>query len=158
MTVDPGSRVPGAGLRGLSPADTKWTRLQDQIEWYDRKSGRAQSWFKRLKLATLVLAAGLPVAVAASAPGWLVAAMGALVAVLEGVQQLYKFQENWITYRSTCEALRHEQYLYLAGAGPYAQAGSRDALLAERIEGLVSQEHAKWAAVQEHTPTASTSR
>ena len=158
MTVDPGSRVAGAGLRGLSPADITWTRLQDQIDWYDTKSGRAQSWFKRLKVATLALAAGLPVAVAASASGWLLSAMGALVAVIEGVQQLYKFQENWITYRSTCEALRHEQYLYLAGAGPYAGASSRDALLAERIEGLVSQEHAKWAAVEEHTAAASPPR
>ncbi len=53
------------------------------------------------------------VAVAASAPGWVAAAIGALVAVIEGAQQLYKFQENWISYRSTCEALRHERYLYL---------------------------------------------
>lgn len=156
MTVDPGPRAAGAALRGLSPADTTWTRLQDQIDWYDRKSGQAQSWFRRLKVATLGLAAGLPVAVVASAPGWLVASMGALVAVIEGVQQLYKFQENWITYRSTCEQLRHEQYLYLAGAGPYVDVGSRDALLAERIEGLVSQEHAKWAATQEQTASPST--
>jgi hypothetical protein len=152
MSADPGARAGPGGLRGLSPADTTWARLENQIGWYDRKSGQAQRAFTLLKLATLVLAAGLPVAVAASAPGWAVASMGALVAVIEGGQQLYKFQENWILYRSTCEALRHEQYLYLANAGPYADSGGRDALLAERIEGLVSQEHAKWAATQEQTP------
>jgi hypothetical protein len=46
-------------------------------------------------------------------------------------------------------ALKHEKYLYLANAGPYAAATTPRALLAERIESLVSQEHAKWASVQE---------
>ena len=41
------------------------------------------------------------------------------------------------------EALRHEKYLYLAGAGPYAD-DDRERILAERLEGLVSQEHATW--------------
>jgi hypothetical protein len=42
------------------------------------------------------------------------------VVVLEAVQQL--FQINWVLYRSTAEALIHEKYLYLSGAGPYAGA------------------------------------
>jgi hypothetical protein len=45
--------------------------------------------------------------------------------------------------------LKHEKYLYLANAGPYATVAVAHALLAERIESLVSQEHAKWAAGQE---------
>ena len=61
--------------------------------------------------------------------------------------EVYQFQEHWITYRSTAEALKHEQYLYLAKAGPYT-GEDRHHQLAERIEGLVSQEHAKWAASQ----------
>jgi hypothetical protein len=50
----------------------------------------------------------------------------------------------WISYRSTAEALKHERYLYLARAGPYT-GEDRHRQLAERIEGLISQEHAKWA-------------
>ena len=46
-------------------------------------------------------------------------------------------------YRSTAEALKHEKYLFLSSAGPYA-AADRLRLLAERVEDLVSQEHAKW--------------
>jgi hypothetical protein len=34
--------------------------------------------------------------------------------VLEGTQHLYQFQEHWITYRCTAEALKHQGYLYLA--------------------------------------------
>jgi hypothetical protein len=62
-----------------------------------------------------------------------------------------QYQQNWTAYRSTCERLKHEQYLYLAGAGPYAGLAEPAPLLAERVEGLVSQEHAAWASQQEET-------
>lgn len=39
--------------------------------------------------------------------------------------------------------------MYLGKAGPYANVVDPHALLAERIESLVSQEHAKWASVQQ---------
>jgi hypothetical protein len=52
-------------------------------------------------------------------------------------------------YRSTAEALKHEKYLYLAEAAHYAAAENPLTLLAERLEGLVSQEHAKWVSARE---------
>jgi hypothetical protein len=127
----------------MSPPDPTWGRLEDQLLWYDRKSSAAQRAYKRVKVAQLVLAAGVPVAVAGSAPGALTAVLGGLVVVLEGVQQLYQWQTNWVLYRSTHESLAHERFLFLAGAGPYS-GPDRRRVLAERIEGLVSQEHAKW--------------
>jgi hypothetical protein len=66
-----------------------------------------------------------------------------VVVVLEGVQQLFQWQPNWVLYRSTHEALKHEKYLYMAKAGPYS-GPERHWVLAERLEGLISQEHAKW--------------
>jgi hypothetical protein len=80
---------------------------------------------------------------------WATAGLGVFIVVAEGLQQLYRFQSNWIAYRSTSEALKHEKLLYLAKAGIYAIANDAHALLAERIESLVSQEHAKWASTQE---------
>jgi hypothetical protein len=82
-------------------------------------------------------------------PRWSLGALGATVVILEGFQQLFQYQQNWITYRSTCEALKHEKFLYLADAGPYAHSKRKNALLAERVEGLVSQEHARWTSAQE---------
>jgi Protein of unknown function (DUF4231) len=70
--------------------------------------------------------------------------LAAAILVLEGVQHLYQLQEHWISYRSTAEALKHERHLYLAKAGPY-MGEDRQQVLAERIEGLISQEHVKWA-------------
>jgi len=54
------------------------------------------------------------------------------------------YEQNWINYRSTCEALKHEKFLFLAKAGPYKDATTAVTQLAERVESLVSVEHAKW--------------
>jgi hypothetical protein len=129
-----------------SPA---WARLQDQIGWYDAKSQLNQRWFKALKVCQIVVAAAIPVAAAASAPLWLIGGGGALIVVLEGLQQLQQYQQNWTTYRATCERLKHEKFLFLERAGPYATEPKPEVLLAERVESLVSQEHAAWASHRE---------
>ena len=80
----------------------------------------------------------------------------AVIVVLEGVQHLYQFQEQWITCRSTAEALTRERYLYRL-AGPYMWE-DRQRQLAERIEGLVSQEHARWTASHQQAASPSEGR
>jgi uncharacterized protein DUF4231 len=119
-------------------------RLEDQIDWYDAKSQQNQRRFKQLKVCQIVIAAAIPVAAAASAPLWLMGGGGALIVVMEGMQQLQQYQQNWTTYRSTCERLKHEKFLFLGHAGPYARVRNPEPLLATRVEGLVSQEHAAW--------------
>ncbi len=131
-----------------SPAQA---RVRDQIAWYDAKSQSNQRWFKLLKICQIVTAAAIPVAAGLKAPIWLVGGAGAFIVVLEGLQQLQQYQQNWTTYRATCERLKHEQFLFLAHAGPYGAAPNPDALLAERVEGLVSQEHAAWVSQREDT-------
>ena len=121
-----------------------WTRVTDQIAWYDSKSQLNQRWFKRLKICQIVTAAAIPVLASVSAPVWVVGGAGALIVVLEGLQQLQQYQQNWTTYRATCEQLKHEQFLFMARAGPYGAVPDPGALLAERVESLVSQEHAAW--------------
>lgn len=134
--------------------DPTWDRLEDQLGWYDRKSVAAQQAYKRVKLIQLVVGAAVPVVAALQVPAAVTAILAALVVVAEGAQQLYQWQTNWVQYRSTAEALKHEKYLYLAGAGPYS-AEDRQRVLAERLEGLVSQEHAKWTEARQHDEHAS---
>jgi hypothetical protein len=125
-------------------------RLEDQIRWYGKKSSHNQQMFKSLKTATIVAAVAIPLCAGLGSQFAIIAGvLGALIALLEGIQQLNQYQQNWITYRSTCEALKHEKYLFLANAGPYASAENPKTLLAERVESQVSQEHAKWAATQQ---------
>jgi len=131
-------------------------RLEDQIGSYDRKSQTAQRRYKILKLAQVIIAGLIPLMAVFPVPEpqskWVTAILGLLVLIIEAVQQLNQDQQNWIAFRSTCEALKREKYLHLAFAGPYADAENSErrlALLADRIEGLISQEHAKWVLAQE---------
>lgn len=128
-------------------------RLEEQIDWYDKKSAFNQSWFKRTKVIELISAALIPLLAGLSTlipyPAIITGCLGALIVVLESLQGLYQFQSNWISYRSSCEGLRHEKYLWLAKAGHYADAKEPDRMLAERVESIVSTEHAKWISSQE---------
>ena len=130
-------------------------RLEDQIAWYDMKSGRAQWWYKRLKAAQLVCAAAIPVVATVDVHPFILGALGATVVVIEGISQLNQYAVTWQSYRATAESLKHEKYLYLAHAGPYAGAADDGTpLLADRIEGLISQEHAKWVSAREEADRA----
>lgn len=148
----PDDRVAGPSTEG----DAAWERLEDQVGWYDRKSLHCQRAYKRTKTAQLILGSAVPVLALADAPAVATAIVAAVVVVLEGVQQLNQWQANWMLYRSTAEALKHERFLYLACAGPY-QGTERSVVLAERVEGLVSQEHAKWTDARQQ-PTESNRR
>ena len=131
------------------PSSASWQRLEEQIGWYSKGARRNKRWYMRIKLVQIVSAAAIPVLAATSLPTWVAGGLGALIVVLESVQQLFQFHSNWTHYRSTSEALKHEKYLYLANAGPYAKVPDPAALLAERIEGRVSQEHSAWASEQQ---------
>lgn len=128
-------------------------RLEDQIAWYDRKSLSNQHIYKRIKVIEILAAAMIPFLAALTFPyvALITGGLGVVITVLEGLIHLNQYQQNWTTYRSTCEALRHEKFAYLGKATPYAGVADAYALLAERVESLVSQEHAKWASSQEQS-------
>jgi hypothetical protein len=128
-----------------------WERLEDQLGWYEGKSRQNKLWYQSLKVAQIAIAASIPVTAAAGASATVAGALGAVIVVLEGLQQLFQFQQNWIAYRVTAEALKREKFLCLAGAGSYANAERAEALLAQRVERIVSQEYGAWADTQRDT-------
>src|SRR5918995_211060 len=125
-----------------------WTRLNDQLEWYDHKSGVNQKRYKQIQAAQIILATSIPVfsLINGASGRWITAILGASVAILAGFQQLGNYNDLWTSYRATAEQLRHEKFLFLAQSGPYRTLQEEEALrlLAERVEQRVSTEHAKW--------------
>jgi hypothetical protein len=147
-------RAMAAGQRTRAQApkfEPLWDRLNAQIEWYDRKAKSNQRAYKFSKISIVVLAILIPVlAEYGFVPGlhdtrgFLVGLASGAIVLLEGLQVLNKWQENWILYRATCEGLRNEQHLFAENAGPYAglkpEAAQR--VLAERTSSLIMVEHA----------------
>lgn len=125
-----------------------WSRLIDQKNWYDKKSQYCQRWYKRWKITQVALAVFIPATsiLPSVSAKWAASTAGILIAILEAVQQMNQYSTLWVTYRSTAERLKHEQYLFLSSAGPYKGMTEPDRLvaLAERVEEHVSAEHANW--------------
>ena len=121
-------------------------RLDDQITWYDRKSGINQKNYKRLEQLRLALAVSIPVLTLLIEIGimkYIIAAIGALIAFLEGINQVYNYKELWTKYRTTAEALKREKLLYLTKTAPYTQE-KRLNLLIERSERIMGAENNSW--------------
>jgi hypothetical protein len=128
--------------------------LDNQIRWFDHKSRYSQRLYTLLKLLELAAAAVLVVLVSLNRPDWRtrsLAAMilAAIIVLLEGALSLFQFQERWIAYRSIAGALQQERLLYLTRAGSYVSSARLRRLL-ERIEDLLSWEHAKWTLSQQN--------
>lgn len=137
-----------------TPEEVTLQRLDDQIKWYGQKSSANQRRFKLMKGITIASAAAIPVLTTTAIPDgrYVAAGLGVLIAIMEGLQQMNQYHSNWTTFRSTSESLKHEKYLYLAKAGPYLSAQNAQAMLAERIESVISQEGSKWLTVQSPRP------
>jgi hypothetical protein len=125
-------------------------RLDEQIAWLELKSGANRRRFRALKVAQFALAA-LVIFCAANSKNWqglLVGVIGVFIVILEALQTLFRFEQNWTKFESDCKALQRERNLYFAKAEAYATTADPEALLAERIESWISPEHPKWSTVK----------
>jgi len=127
------------------------TRLDNQIAWYSKKSQNNQKWYKRLRLIEIVCAASIPFLTALvpkNDPNTLlimiVGILGILITIIAASISLYRFQENWINYRYTCETLKHEKFLYLTKSSPY-DSSDIDSDFVNQIEAVISKENSKWS-------------
>jgi hypothetical protein len=140
----------GTAAAGEPDDDPTLRRLHAQLGYYEGAAGRSQRNFRVTKIAQLTVAAAVSVSAAAHAGAVFTAVLGALILILEGVQALFGWQQNWVNYRNNAETLQSEQHLFQASAGPYADATAPKQLLAERVEGLLSSERSGW--VQRQLP------
>jgi Ni/Fe-hydrogenase subunit HybB-like protein len=133
------------------------SRYREQIAWYDRKSVFNGKWFKVFQWGTITLASLTPVIVVIGFESsndyakWLPVLTSVLVAIFASAQKTFKFEENWINYRTTCETLKKEIYLYKAGVGEYSTTRDREGLFVERVEGLISRENTLWLITSERS-------
>jgi hypothetical protein len=90
--------------------DVTLQRLDDQIAWYDRHAVYNQWLYRTLKLVVIVAAALIPFLSGNDGRyATYVGALGVLIAVAEGVQQVNQHHTNWISFRSICEALQERE-------------------------------------------------
>ncbi len=124
------------------------SRVDDQINWYDKKSQSAQRWFKWLRGTEILAASAIPIIAGFSKDPFpvvlVVGVLGASIVVISSFVSLNQFRENWTEYRTTCESLKHEKFLFLTKGEPYHE-DEPFRLFVQRIESLISKENSAWS-------------
>jgi hypothetical protein len=70
--------------------------------------------------------------------------LSASIVIVAALTSSFQFNENWLNYRKTWDALQREPYLRDAGIGDYEKAADRNAIFVERIEAIASEEGQEW--------------
>jgi len=135
-------------------------RLQNQMEWFDRKSSWHQERYKTLKNWEFVVGASIPVLVTFSTSSlvdftvWatikmsdvlqVLSAIGGVILVILTKQiDLEDHFRHWKDYRANAEQLQHELMLYKTCTEPYHEADAFHRLV-RNVEDLLNQENMKW--------------
>lgn len=145
-------------------------RLGDQIKWYDKRSGEFKKRWEKYRKIIIILSASIPFlaglidqfpdsVIDYNIPLKLIIGLaGVTIAILEGLNALYKGQELYIEYRVTAEQLRQEFSYFLGQAGDYAGAGDTAySKLVAKVEAIMGSQNNKWAEIARNTDRAALS-
>jgi hypothetical protein len=137
----------------MSPDDYIKNRIDDQIDWYNRKSNSNKNWFYRCNVITILCSALIPFLVGFSSPEqaylkYLAGAFGVIITITQGILSLKKYQENWMTYRSTAEMLQREKLLFLNGVGDFEDDAYAYKVFVMKAEQILSSENTNWITLQ----------
>ena len=126
-------------------------RYCKEIEWYDKKSISYKKYYVVFQALLLVFSSLTPVLIAIdfgitgySYLKWVAVITAVIVAITSSSLRIFKFHDNWTTYRSICETLKKEINFYNAGIDEYANCNNKESLFVSRVENLISKEHSLW--------------
>lgn len=134
-------------------------RLDDQINWYSSKSRKLKKKYDIIQFVIIILTSTTPivniititfdyyktiVSILSSIPA-------IVVVILISMSKHKKYFELHTKYRSTCEKLKQEKFLYLVAASVYDidDCSERLKLLAQRVESICAHENGEWAQLNE---------
>jgi hypothetical protein len=122
-----------------------FTPLTIALNWYDKRATTNQLAYRLLRIVSITMAATIPVLTTSNAPRLSTAIVGSAIVVVEGIQQVFRYHDRYVAYRSAWNALDREQRLYQSRAGTYSDNPRPEKTLAERFDQIVGEEHSRWA-------------
>jgi uncharacterized protein DUF4231 len=89
-------------------------RYAKKIAWYNAKSILNKRLYVGFQWAVIILSACIPVLTVSISDTykWLTAGLGVFLAIGTAGLKTFKFQENWLNYRTVAEMLKQECYYY----------------------------------------------
>jgi hypothetical protein len=129
-------------------------RIDDQINWYSKKSKTFQTRYKTLKVVVIIGSVTIPFLVGLIEDGTAnlkiaVGIIGIVIAAIEGILSLYKYQDLWLQYRLASEMLKREKIIFLTGSGPYKDNTEAFQHFVKRAESIMASENQSWLSGQQ---------
>ncbi len=123
-------------------------RFEPKYEFFETQAKRHRRLYLRIRLAEIVFAALIPLKVAFIPHETilfkvLVGGFAVLVTIMGGLLLLNRYQEKWITFRATADAMQREKYLFMARRGIYKNEEA-EGMFVERVEEIFSKEEHQW--------------
>ena len=121
-------------------------RYTQALRFYDCRARLNKLGYRVCSIYIIVASASLSPLIVTDDPLFksVAGVFSATIVVVTALMSHFQFQENWLSYRSSWDALRREPHLHSARLGDYGTAIDRNALLVERVETLLSREGAEW--------------
>lgn len=138
--------------------DYKDSRYKKALKYYDKKAIKNSLLYHFCSIYIIVVAISIAPIITLfptinlsylNIDGKSIAALlSPTVAIIAGILSHFKFHENWLSYRATWDALKHELHFRNAKIDAYENAKDRNSLFIERVESLISTEGSEWFARQ----------
>ncbi|MEM0993553.1 MAG: DUF4231 domain-containing protein [Bacteroidota bacterium] len=130
-------------------------RVDGQINWFSNKSSKSKKNYITFRVIVIVLSVSIPFATGyvdeeniGKYIALAIGAAGVLIAALEGIESLLKYQENWVQYRVAAEALQREKMLFHTKAGNYSSSTAPFRDFVVRVEQILGDENNRWQEYQ----------
>src|SRR5262245_8043428 len=121
-------------------------RVEQYRTWYDRKATSSKTLYLRMRAATVVGGAVVPVFLNLEVDylDIVTTVISLIVVVFVALESVYHYREQWKNYRSTEQYLGLEISYFTQRAGAYRDLQPRDAFLlfVDRVESAIAAENA----------------
>ncbi len=123
------------------------TRFKKLIGYYDQRSQQNKRWHRVCSVLVIGISGTLAPLISTGVllnhkiTGGL---LSASIVVVTAIAAHFQFNENWLAYRATWDALQREPHLRDARIGEYADAADRNSLFVQRVEAMVSEQGSEW--------------
>jgi Protein of unknown function (DUF4231) len=120
-----------------------WVRLNSQIAAFEDSAKSNHRNYNLTRSVEIVIGAFIPIVGLAdiSWSKYVVASLGAVIAIMVGIRQLWGNESLWTLHDSTANSLKREQTLFLGNSGPYSFSPQEEnlRLLIERSEEITAR-------------------
>jgi hypothetical protein len=118
-------------------------RLSNEIAAFEVSAKRSHRNYNLTRTVEIIIGAFIPIVSLARIPGkeYIVASLGAVIAIMVGMRQLWGNETLWTLHGSIADSLKREQTLFLSHSGPYRGLKTGDSLplLIERCEEITAR-------------------